>query len=249
MLIIPAIDLKDGRCVRLRQGRPEDAKTYSDDPVAVALRWTAEGARRLHVVDLDGAFQGRPVHLEVIRRIAAACGVPVQAGGGLRTDDDIRRLLDAGAACAIVGTRALAEPESLGRLAAGFGEKLAVGIDARDGRVLVKGWAEGTTTGAADLAATAACCGVRTIIHTDVARDGMLRGANAAAVDEVCAAAGSCAVIASGGVTSADDVRALALLGRPNLSGAIVGKALYEGAVSLRDLMAAAAQAHHGRDS
>jgi len=239
-LILPAIDLKGGRCVRLRQGRAEDETVYAADPVEVARRWVAEGAEYLHVVDLDGAFAGRPAHLAHLARIAASVAVPVQFGGGLRTDDDLARVLDAGAARAIVGTRALGAPAEIARLAARHGPRLAVGIDARDGRVQVRGWTETTDVAATDLARRMADCGVATLIHTDTSRDGMLAGVAAAATAAVCRAA-ACRVVASGGVTSPADVRALRALGCPNLEGAIVGKALYEGAVALDALRRAAA--------
>jgi phosphoribosylformimino-5-aminoimidazole carboxamide ribotide isomerase len=238
MVIIPAIDLKGGRCVRLRQGRPGEVTEYPEDPEAAAARWAREGAERLHVVDLDGAFQGRPVHAEVIRRIVLACGVPVQVGGGLRTDEDVQRALDWGAAMAIVGTRAIAEADSLAALARRFGERLAVGIDARAGLAQVRGWTETTSVRAADLAARAGLAGVRTVVCTDTSRDGMMRGVNAAAVDEICRAT-RCDVVASGGISSAADIAALVSLGRPNLTGAVVGKALYEGAVTLKELIEA----------
>ena len=239
MLILPAIDLKGGRCVRLRQGRAEDETVYSDDPVGMARRWVEQGARYLHVVDLDGAFQGRPAHTDVIRRIADAISIPVEAGGGLRDEAHVAELLECGAARAIVGTRALQDPEALRRMVARFGPRLAVGIDARDGRVQVKGWVETTAVLAIDLARQMDDLGVATIIYTDTATDGMLRGPNVPAMAAMCAAV-RCDVIASGGVSSAADVSALRSLARPNLAGAIVGKALYEGAVSLAELLGAA---------
>lgn len=240
MTILPAIDLQGGRCVRLRQGRADDATVYSNDPVAMAAHWAAEGAEALHVVDLDGAFQGGPRHVDVIARIVAAIGIPVEVGGGLRTDDDVARLLDAGAARAIIGTRALADPEALDRLVARFGgAAIAVGIDARGGLVQVKGWVETSSVTAVELAARVERSGVETIIYTDTATDGMLSGPNLQAQAAMCRAT-KCKVIASGGVGSPDHVRALASLGLPNLSGAIVGKALYDGRASLAEFMAAA---------
>ena len=239
MLILPAIDLQAGKCVRLRQGRAEDATVYSDDPAAMARRWRAEGAQALHVVDLDGAFAGAPRHLEAVAAIVNAFDGPVEAGGGLRTDDDVRRLLDTGAVRAIIGTRALADPAALARLVQQFGDRIAVGIDARNGLVQVKGWVETTATAATDLARRAAAAGVATLVYTDTATDGMLAGPNVAALDEICAAA-ACRVIASGGVSAPEHVRALAALRRPNLLGAIVGKALYDGKTTLAELLAAA---------
>ena len=241
MVILPAIDLKDGQCVRLRQGRAEDATVYSSDPVAQARTWREQGAEQLHVVDLDGAFQGEPRHADVIGRIVQALDIPVEVGGGLRTDTQVERLLKAGVARAIVGTRALESLDALAALVARFGEAIAVGIDARDGFVQVKGWVETTGTRAVDLARQVESVGVRTIIYTDTATDGMLRGPNFAGTAELCAAVGpACQVIASGGITTPDDIRRLRALGRPNLGGAIVGKALYEGRATVTGMLAAA---------
>lgn len=240
MTIFPAIDLQQGRCVRLRQGRADDATVYGDDPVAMARHWQALGAQALHVVDLDGAFQGQPAHAELIARIAAALTIPVQTGGGLRSDAHVERMLDAGVARVILGTRALDDTAALERLVARHGGgRIAVGIDARDGWVQVKGWVETTRVRAGDLAQRVAAIGVGTLIYTDTATDGMLQGPNLAAMDDLCRAA-TCAIIASGGVSTPEDVRALAALGHPHLLGAIVGKALYEGRTTLPDLLAAA---------
>lgn len=236
LIILPAIDLKDGKCVRLKQGRAEDVTVYSDDPVAMARDWVSQGAEYLHLVDLDGAFEGRPMHAEVIRDICTAINVPVEMGGGLRTDDDIALMLAAGVDRLIIGTRAYANPEDLLRLVGRFGRHIAVGIDARDGMVQVKGWTETTSQTAVDLALEMEKAGVQTIIYTDTARDGMLKGVNVEAMDALCKAV-SCDIIASGGVSTVEDVKRLKELDRKNLSGAIVGKALYEGAVSLRDML------------
>ena len=239
--ILPAVDLKGGQCVRLRQGRADDATVYGDDPAAQARVWAAQGATWLHVVDLDGAFQGHPVHLDVVGRMAAAAGIPVECGGGLRTDADIDALLARGVRRAILGTRALERVDELAALAKKYGDHLAVGIDARDGFVQVKGWTETSRTTAVDLARRAAAAGVQTIIYTDTATDGMLRGPNFAGTAEVCDAVGpGCGIIASGGITTADDVVRLRALGKANLAGAIVGKALYEGRTSMAELLAAA---------
>ena len=237
--VIPAIDLKGGRCVRLRQGRADDATVYSDDPVAMARHWESLGARYLHVVDLDGAFEGHPVHTGVISQIAQAIRMPLEVGGGLRSDADIRAVLDAGAARAILGTRASARPEDLEKLVERFGRRIAVGIDARNGRVQVRGWVETTPQDAVALAAQVSRAGVSTIIYTDTATDGMLAGPNVKAMEAVCRGV-TCDVVASGGVTKADDIVALRRLGCGNLIGAIVGKALYEGRASLPDLARAA---------
>lgn len=238
-IVIPAIDLKDGRCVRLRQGRAGEVTVYSDDPVSVARRWRAEGGTFLHVVDLDGAFQGKPAHSRQVAAIVAAAGIPVEVGGGLRTEKDIADTLQTGAARAIIGTRACEHPAGLAGLAKRFGDRLAVGIDARNGMVQTKGWVETTAMKAVDLAARVVSAGVRTIIYTDTATDGMLAGVNLAAVKEICRAAG-CDIVASGGVSSVADILALRGLNMPNLKGAIVGKAIYDGRVALKDLVAAA---------
>jgi phosphoribosylformimino-5-aminoimidazole carboxamide ribotide isomerase len=239
--ILPAIDLKGGQCVRLRQGRADDATVYGSDPAAQAREWARQGAAWLHVVDLDGAFQGRPAHLDVIGAMARAAGIPVECGGGLRRDEDIAALLARGVRRAILGTRALEHTDELAALAAKHGDRLAVGIDARDGFVQVKGWTETSRTTAVELARRAAAAGVATIIYTDTATDGMLRGPNFAGTAQLCDAVGAaCGVIASGGITTADDITRLRALGKPNLAGAIVGKALYEGRTTLAELLAAA---------
>lgn len=234
--IFPAIDLKGGKCVRLLQGRADAETVYGDDPVAMAKRWVDEGATWLHVVDLDGAFEGRPAHTAVIRRIVEAVPVPVQVGGGLRTDAHLVELKQAGVRRMILGTRAWEDPDSLAELASRHGDALAVGIDARDGLVQIRGWTETTGITAVDLARKADAMGVRTLIVTDTATDGMLEGVNAKAMDEICRAV-NCQVIASGGVSTAQDVTTLKALGRTNLIGAIVGKALYEGRVTLKELV------------
>jgi len=239
MLIIPAIDLKGGRCVRLRQGLADQETVYGDDPVEMARRWAGEGAGYLHVVDLDGAFQGKPVHTDVIGRIAAAIDIPVEVGGGLREDGHVQALLDAGVDRAIVGTRACVSPEAIALLASRYGPNLAVGIDARDGIVQVRGWVESSGIRAVDLAAQVDGMGVQTIICTDTATDGMLTGVNAQAMGDICRHV-SCRVIASGGVHTVDDVRALKDLAQDNLDGIIVGKALYERDVTLAELTTAA---------
>lgn len=238
MIILPAIDLKGGRCVRLLQGRAEDETVYSEDPVQMALQWVEQGAEYLHVVDLDGAFEGHPVHQDCIRKIVEAIPIPVEVGGGLRTDADLERLIDCGVSRCILGTRAWAEPDRLQALAARFEDKLAVGIDARDGQVQTHGWKETTGVLALDLAKQADALGIRTLICTDTSTDGMMRGTNIEAIDAVCRAV-RCDVIASGGVTRVEDVRGLKALGHSNLIGVIVGKALYEGSVTLRELQEA----------
>ena len=239
LTVIPAIDLRSGRCVRLRQGRADDEIVYSDDPVSMARRWAEEGGALLHVVDLDGAFAGHPVHADLIGRIAAAVDIPVEVGGGIRRDIDVEQALQLGVERVIIGTRAFEKPEELADLVQRFGRRIVVGIDARDGMLQVKGWVETTSMRAVDLACKADELGVQTIIYTDTATDGMLGGVNAAAMDEMCRSV-NCSVIASGGVSSADDIVTLRDLGRQNLCGAIVGKALYDARVTLGELLAAA---------
>ncbi len=240
MIILPAIDLKNGQCVRLRQGRADDVTVYGDDPAAQARDWRAQGGRELHVVDLDGAFAGVPKHLDVIRRIIAAFGGPVEVGGGLRTPDALRAVLEAGAARAIIGSAALEDPSSLTQAFDLYGDRLAVGIDARDGFVQTKGWVETTKVRATDLAAAVAKIGIQTIIYTDTATDGMLGGPNLTQMAAICDAAPTCQITASGGVSSPYDVENLKALERPNLRAAIVGKALYDGRTTLRDMNLAA---------
>ena len=240
-LVVPAIDLKGGQCVRLRQGRADDATLYSSDPVGMARHWVDEGARLLHVVDLDGAFEGRPVHGELIGRIVKAVRVPVEVGGGLRTDGQVAEMLSIGVARVVVGTRLLEDPASLAGLVRLHGDRLVAGIDARDGMVQVRGWKKTTPVSALELAGRVAAAGVSRIIYTDTARDGMLEGVNVEAMLSMCRGIG-CRVIASGGVKSAADVRALLALQCVNLEGVIVGKALYDGAVSLKELLDAAGQ-------
>ena len=239
--ILPAVDLKGGRCVRLRQGRADDETIYGEDPAAQARVWARQGATWLHVVDLDGAFQGHPAHLDVIGEMVKAAGIPVECGGGLRRNEDIDALLARGVSRAILGTRALEQMDELSALAKKYGDRLAVGIDARDGFVQVKGWTETSGTTAVELAQRAVAAGVRTIIYTDTATDGMLRGPNFAGNAQLCDAVGpTCHVIASGGITTADDIVRLRALKKSNLAGAIVGKALYEERTSLAELLAAA---------
>jgi phosphoribosylformimino-5-aminoimidazole carboxamide ribotide isomerase len=240
--IIPAIDLRNGRCVRLTQGRADAETVYSDDPVGMARQWEQGGAPYLHVVDLDGAFAGHPVHLPQIRAIAQALKIPVDLGGGLRTDADLQAAIEAGVDRVILGTRACEHPEDLARLASRFGTRLAVGVDARGGWVQTRGWVETSALKAEDLVRRIAAAGVRTLIYTDTATDGMLGGPNLEAVRAVCRAAGpEVRVIASGGVVTAEHIRQLKALKCNNLIGAIVGKALYDGRVTLAELLAVAA--------
>ncbi len=229
MLLIPAIDLKDGRCVRLRQGRMEDATVFSDDPVETAGRWAAAGARRLHLVDLNGAFAGAPVNGGVIGAIAAAHpGLPIQVGGGIRDEATIAAYLDVGVSYCIIGTRAAEEPAFVARACKSFPGRIIVGLDARDGQVAIKGWAEVTDQRAEDLAKRFEDAGVAAIVYTDIGRDGMLTGPNTDATGALAAAIAT-PVIASGGITNIEDVRALCRLARLGVMGAITGRAIYEG--------------------
>lgn len=237
--IIPAIDLQGGQCVRLRQGKAEESTVYHENPVEMAQAWKNQGAQYLHLVDLDGAFEGKPVHTQVIREITCSVGIPVEIGGGIRMDEDAAELIEAGVDRVIIGTRALEDLDGLTALVQRFGRHIAVGIDARDGWVQVRGWTVTTERNAADLSAEVAALGVETVIYTDTARDGMLGGVNHTAIDRICEAV-SCDVIASGGVSTVDDIERLKKLGRNNLTGAIVGKALYEKTVTLSELIQAA---------
>ena len=243
MKVFPAIDLRGGRCVRLRQGRAGGETVYSRDPVAAALSWQDGGAAALHVVDLDGAFEGRPVHLEVFRSLAAALEIPFEVGGGLRTDEDVRAVLGAGAARVVLGSRAASDPAWVEALVREHGAaRIVAGVDARDGFVQVAGWTETTALRATDLARDLAARGVRTFVYTDTATDGMMQGPNlaaTAAMADAVAPAGA-ELVASGGVSKPADLAALAALGRANLAGAIVGKALWEDPASLPAFLAAA---------
>jgi len=234
--VVPAVDLKAGRCVRLLRGRADAETVFSDDPVAVARRWQDSRARRLHVVDLDGAFAGRPTQTELVRAMIAAVRIPVQVGGGLRELAHVEAVLEAGARWAIVGTRAALDPAFLGLVCERFGEQVIVGIDASDGRVAVDGWTRLLDLDAIALARDAAAAGAAGIIYTDIARDGTQNGPNLWSTEAVAKAAGI-DVFASGGVGSLDDIRQLATV--PELAGVIVGRALYSGAVDLGAALAA----------
>jgi phosphoribosylformimino-5-aminoimidazole carboxamide ribotide isomerase len=236
-LIFPAIDLKGGKVVRLQQGRADAETVYSDDPVAVAKRWEDEGARYLHVVDLDGAFAGEPRNWDLVQEIIKVVQIPVQLGGGLRCRAHVQEALDMSVTRVVLGTKACDSPDFVSALVDDFGPRIVVGIDARDGFVAVKGWTERTKLSAIEFAGQINQLGVSNIIFTDVSTDGMLAGPNYPAISSVCAAV-TCNVIASGGVSSLEDVRRLQHLTeeRPNLVGVIIGKALYDGRVDLKEL-------------
>ena len=240
MIILPAIDLKGGKCVRLRQGRAEDVTVYGDDPCEQARDWREQGGQELHVVDLDGAFAGTPKHAEVIASIIKAFGGPVEVGGGLRTPEALRAVLEAGATRAIIGSAALEDPEFLSQAVELYGDRIAVGIDARNGFVQTKGWVTTTDVKATDLATAVAKAGVKTIIYTDTATDGMLGGPNLTQMAAICDAAPTCQITASVGVSSPYDIANLKALERSNLRAAIVGKALYDGRTTLKEMNFAA---------
>ena len=229
MIVIPAIDLRDGRCVRLTQGRKSDVTVYNEDPLAVAKEFAAAGAGMIHVVDLDGAF-GEPFspNRAVVRRIIESVDLAVEFGGGVRSLPDVQELCDAGVRRVVLGTIAAESPELLKDFVALFSSRICVGIDARDGVVMTHGWETATPVKAVDLARSVAECGVKRIIYTDIARDGMMVGPNIEQTLAVVRAA-NVSVTASGGVSSLDDLKRLRDTGEPLLDSVIVGKALYEG--------------------
>lgn len=235
MLVIPAIDLKDGQCVRLKQGRMEDSTTYGEDPVAMAQRWVDAGARRLHLVDLNGAFEGRPVNADAVRAIAARFpDLPIQIGGGIRNREVIQSYLDAGVSWVIIGTQAVRDPDFVRQMCKEFPGHIMVGLDARDGYVATDGWAEVSTMRAVDLARHFAEDGVSAIIYTDISRDGMMNGVNVESTVEM-ASHGGVPVIASGGVTDIEDVQKLADVAAAGIIGAITGRAIYEDRLDLAE--------------
>ncbi len=241
MVIIPAIDLKDGRCVRLKQGDMKDATVYSDDPVAVAKHWLAQGARRLHVVDLNGAASGRPKNEGVIRDIVAAVGaaLPVQLGGGLRELDTIERYLDHGVAYVIVGTAAVKNPGFVSDACTAFQGHVIVALDAKDGKVAVEGWSKLTGHDVIDLARKFEEYGVEALIYTDIGRDGMLTGVNVDATVRLARELRT-PVIASGGLTGMADVQALCAIESEGIMGVVTGRALYQGTIDFRQAQAEA---------
>ncbi|MGD0959334.1 MAG: 1-(5-phosphoribosyl)-5-[(5-phosphoribosylamino)methylideneamino]imidazole-4-carboxamide isomerase [Methylomonas sp.] len=229
MLLIPAIDLKDGKCVRLRQGRMEDNTIFSDDPLAVAERWVNAGAKRLHLVDLDGAFAGKPKNAEVIKAIAEAYPrVPVQIGGGIRDEDTIQAYLEAGVQYVIIGTKAVSEPHFVRDVSIEFPGHIIIGLDARDGKVAIDGWSKLSRHDVIDLAKKFEANGVTAIIYTDISRDGMMQGVNVEATANLARAV-HIPIIASGGITNMDDIRALGEVAHEGIMGAITGRAIYEG--------------------
>lgn len=234
--LIPAIDLKNGQCVRLRQGRMEDATVFSNDPVSVAKRWEDEGAERIHVVDLDGAFKGAPVNLKAVEQIAAAVKVPVQIGGGIRDEETVQGYLNAGVQYVIIGTKAVNAPHFLHDLCIEFPRHIIVSLDAKDGRLALNGWAKLTHHDAIEAAQHCERDGVEAIIYTDIGRDGMMKGFNAEATSKLARAIKT-PVFASGGVSTLDDIRRLKEIEGDGVVGAVIGRALYEGSFTLKEAM------------
>jgi phosphoribosylformimino-5-aminoimidazole carboxamide ribotide isomerase len=239
MLVIPAIDLKNGLCVRLRQGRKSEITVYNENPVEVAKGFASAGAEMIHVVDLDGAFNDADSpNRSVLRRIVDSVDVPIEFGGGIRSLEDVQQLCDAGVARVVLGTLAAESPAALTDFINSFSAKICVGIDARDGRVMTRGWEAATTVMAVDLARSVAECGVERIIYTDIARDGTMGGPN---IEQTLAVARSAnvRVTASGGISSLDDIKRLRDAGDSRLDSIIVGKALYEGKFKLEEAISA----------
>lgn len=237
MLLIPAIDLKDGKCVRLRQGRMEDDTVFSDDPVAVAKRWLDAGARRLHIVDLNGAFEGRPVNAAAVQGIVAACNaadVPVQLGGGIRDEDTVQNYLDLGVNYCIIGTKAVNTPHFVSDLCLNFPGHIIVGLDAKDGKVAIDGWSKLSRHDVIDMAQKFEQDGVNAIVYTDISRDGMMSGVNVEATVKLAQSI-HIPVIASGGITNLDDIRALCEVADEGIMGAITGRAIYEGTLDFAE--------------
>ena len=233
MLLIPAIDLKEGQCVRLRQGRMEDDTVFSADPVAVAARWVEAGARRLHLVDLDGAFAGKPQNREVIRAIAEAFPeLPIQVGGGIRDEATVDAYLNIGVKYAIIGTKAVTTPGFVSDLCASFPGHIIVGLDAKDGKVATEGWSKLSQHDVIDMAKQFERYGVESIIYTDISRDGMMQGVNVEATVRLAQAV-NIPVIASGGVTSITDIERLCAVSNEGVAGVVIGRALYEGGLDL----------------
>ncbi|MEH6823825.1 MAG: 1-(5-phosphoribosyl)-5-[(5-phosphoribosylamino)methylideneamino]imidazole-4-carboxamide isomerase [Motiliproteus sp.] len=238
MLIIPAIDLKDGKCVRLRQGRMDESTVFSDNPVEMAAKWVEAGCRRLHLVDLNGAFAGEPVNGEIVRAIAKAYPkLPIQIGGGIRNVEIIEAYLNAGVSHVIIGTKAVKDPDFVTAMCKRFPGRIIVGLDAQDGYVAIDGWAEITDVKAVDLAKRFRNDGVESIVYTDIARDGMMQGVNVEATVNLAQQAGI-PVIASGGVTNIDDIHALCKFADQGILGAITGRAIYEGTLDVAEAQA-----------
>ena len=236
MIVIPAIDLQGGKCVRLNQGRLGTTTVYSENPVEVSQRWVGQGAERLHVVDLDGAFTGEQKNLALILEIVRTAGIPVQVGGGIGTLELAIKLVESGVSSIIFGSKVVQDPNFVKKACALFPEKVIVSLDARAGRVMVRGWTQATDQSAIELAQRVVDLGVPTIIYTDVERDGMLSGPNLAELSALARAV-KIPVIASGGVSRIADIQSLMLLESDGVSGVIIGKALYTGALKLPEAL------------
>lgn len=236
MLVIPAIDLRDGRCVRLVQGEIGSETVYSDEPVEMAKRWEDLGAPALHVVDLDGAFKGSPQNLDIVEEMVKSVKIPIQLGGGIRSIETVRKTLEIGVDKVILGTAAIFSPELVCQCCSEYGERIVVGIDGKDGMVAIEGWETTVEMTVEELAITTAKLGVKRIVFTDTRRDGTLKGPNLEATQKIAQASGL-KVIASGGVSSLDDLRALRNLKQYGVEGIIMGKALYSGAIDLTDAL------------
>jgi phosphoribosylformimino-5-aminoimidazole carboxamide ribotide isomerase len=238
MLIIPAIDLKDGQCVRLTQGDMQKATVYSSDPAAMARKWQDQGAQLLHVVDLNGAFEGEPKNLGHVEAIAAAVAIPIEVGGGIRSLDTVRMYLGVGARRVVMGTTALKHREVLEEILEVFPERIVVSIDAKNGMVATDGWKTVTGIAASEAVKSFAGLAISAVIYTDISKDGMMEGPNLSSL-KLIVEASPVPVIASGGITSIEDIAAIKALG-PRIEGVVLGKALYEGKIDLRKAVAAA---------
>ncbi|VAW92546.1 Phosphoribosylformimino-5-aminoimidazole carboxamide ribotide isomerase [hydrothermal vent metagenome] len=235
MLIIPAIDLKDGKCVRLRQGRMEDETVFSDDPVAIAGQWVEQGARRLHIVDLNGAFAGKPVNAGVVHKIAEAFpDLPIQIGGGIRDEDTIQTYLNAGVQYVIIGTKAVSQPHFINDICIEFPGHVIVGLDAKDGKVAIDGWSKLSKHDVIDMAKHFETDGVAAIVYTDIGRDGMMTGVNVESTVKLAQAV-NIPIIASGGITNIEDIKSLCAVQDEGISGAITGRAIYEGTLDFAE--------------
>lgn len=243
MQLYPAIDIRDGKCVRLRQGNYDDETIFADDPVEMALRWKNEGAEWLHLVDLDGAREGRPINHEVVKRIVQATGLPCQMGGGIRDEDSIRMAIEeVGLTRVIIGTKALKEPQWFAEACSKFPNQLALGLDAKDSMVATEGWLEVSKVSVMELAKQFLNVPISAVIYTNIANDGMMQGIDQATLDDLQTLAEmGLPVIASGGVTTMTDITALQKIAgiAPQLIGAIVGRAIYEGTISVAEACAA----------
>lgn len=243
--IIPAIDLLEGQCVRLQQGDYDEETIYSEDPPAIALRWQQEGATRLHLVDLDGAKEGYLVNLAVVSEITKSVDIPCELGGGIRCPNDVKEAFECGVERIILGTAASEYPEFVKMVLKEFGQdKVVVSIDAKEGKVRSRGWIEETGIDAGDLAMQLSMVGINRFIYTDITTDGMLKGPNFPAIAAFCDRVPDARIIAAGGVSSVEDVQKLIAMNTTNLEGAVVGKALYDGYVTLPDLLTATGTTH-----